>query len=428
MHLFSGLIFRFWLRIPHHIEAPAGSRRSQIPRRRPISILRKYWAWIIWGLVWTVPLQSLTADDQIRLTYVTGSTVKIGQLTGDEDRQTRQPTLSRTESQTGAAATDLGSSFEHQGKLYFLFGDTWRHLDGRDAFVARDALAWTESTDPRKIKLKFLAGSDGRWTPLAVPGITLGPFEVPVNGISIDGKMFVVFATDSRPAKLPGRSVLAVSENDGKTFRQIYDLSHEKFRVVALWKSEPWLYIFGSGEYRKSSVCLARVELKHILDHSALRYFRGLDADNRPQWSDKENDAALLFRHNVVGELSVAYCPSIKRYVMLYNSIMPRGIAMRSALQPWGPWSDLEIIFNPWKDKGYGKFMHVPDRRDTPSDGLADPGRASQWGGEYGPYIMARYTTGDSQGCRIYYTMSTWNPYQVVLMRSDLRLAAEKKE
>ena len=37
----------------------------------------------------------------------------------------------------GVAATDLGSSFEHKGKLYFLFGDT----HGRPS--DRDAVAWT---------------------------------------------------------------------------------------------------------------------------------------------------------------------------------------------------------------------------------------------------------------------------------------------
>ena len=52
----------------------------------------------------------------------------------------------------------------------------------------------------------------------------------------------------------------------------------------------------------------------------------------------------------------------------------------------------------------------------------ADPGRVLHPGGEYGPYIMARYTTGDAKGCRLFYTMSTWNPYQVVVMRTDLKL------
>jgi len=357
-----------------------------------------------------------------RLSYVAGSTVKVCQLTGDEDRQTHQPTLSLTAARAGVAATDLGSSFEHQGRLFFLFGDTWRKRDGSGAAIARDAVAWTTSRDPNQIKLDFLRGPDGKWLPLDVPGVSLGPFEVPTGGVSIGGKMFVALATGHRPPVVCSRSVLAVSDDDGKTFRQVYQLSDDKFRVAALVKSEPWLYVFGSGKYRASSVWLARVELDRILDRGAIRYFCHAGADGQPRWSDKESDAAALFQHDVVGEHSVAYCPSVGRYVMLYNSIKPRGIAMRSAPQPWGPWSELEIVFHPWKDKGYGHFMHEAGWFGSGNDRLSDPGRSRTWGGEYGPYLMGRYTTGDSRGCRIYYTMSTWNPYQVVVMRTDLRM------
>jgi hypothetical protein len=66
--------------------------------------------------------------------------------------------------------------------------------------------------------------------------------------------------------------------------------------------------------------------------------------------------------------------------------------------------------------------MHIKDK----SDGLGDPNRAEEWGGEYGPYIMSRYTSGADGHCRIYYTMSTWNPYQVMVMRSGLKLASRR--
>jgi hypothetical protein len=378
------------------------------------------------GFVLAAPSQPPPANEQQRLGYVEGSSAKVCQLTGTEDRQTRLPTLSRTAARAGVVATDLGSSFEHRGRLFFLFGDTWRYADGRDGGVADDVLAWTDSRDPEKIKLNFHLGATGQFLPLRVPGLRHGPFEVPLNGVSIGGRMFVVFATDAKPLQLTCRSVLAVSDDDGKTFRQVYELSTDKFRVVALWRSDPWLYVYGSGDYRRSNVWLARIKQADILHRSEIRYLRGTSADGSPQWSEHERDAMALFDHKVVGELSVAYCPSVARYVMLYNSTAPRGIAMRSASQPWGPWSALEIIFEPWKDKGYGHFMHVPDLWGLNPDKLNDPGRGQEFGGEYGPYIMSRFTTGDARDCRIYYTMSTWNPYQVVVMRSDLRLSAAR--
>jgi len=85
------------------------------------------------------------------------------------------------------------------------------------------------------------------------------------------------------------------------------------------------------------------------------------------------------------------------------------------------------IVFHPWKDRGYGYFMHGLSWYGASADKLADPGRERQWGGEYGSYIMARYTTGDADGRRIYYVMSTWNPYQVVVMRTDLKLQETRR-
>src|ERR1700690_260749 len=56
--------------------------------------------------------------------YVTGSTQKICQLVGETDREFNKPTFNQTESRFGLAGNDLGYSFEHNGKLFFLFGDS----------------------------------------------------------------------------------------------------------------------------------------------------------------------------------------------------------------------------------------------------------------------------------------------------------------
>jgi hypothetical protein len=221
--------------------------------------------------------------------------------------------------------------------------------------------------------------------------------------------------------------VLASSRDDGRTFKLRYELSRGKFINVSLWWAGDWLCIYGSGDYRKSSVGLARVKSRDIEDRSKLQYFAGDDENGATHWSETEADAIALFEHDVIGEFSVAYLEPVKRYVMLYNSEKPRGIMMRSAKRPQGPWSHGTVIFDPWRDNGYGHFLHISAKAREKSDAISDPKREDEWGGEYGPYVMARYTTGDNPKCRIYYTMSTWNPYQVVVMRSDLSLTAETK-
>jgi Domain of unknown function (DUF4185) len=352
------------------------------------------------------------------LVYVPNSTQRVCQLTGDIDRATGHSTLSHTNKRFGVAATDLGSSFEHDGKLCFLFGDTW----GRPG--DRDVMAWTKSTNPEKIVLDFHKDKDGKWLPLTVPGIKQGAFEVPSGGISVGGVIYVVCTTDHSEKKTMGRSVLARSTDDGKTFKLLYELSQDKFINISFWSADGWLYIYGSGDYRKSSVCLARVKPADIGDRAKLRYFGGTGEDGQPRWVPKEAEAVILFRHDEIGEFSVAYLPPVKQYVMLYNSGKPRGITMRSAEKPWGPWSDGTIVFEPWRDNGYGHFMHISAKVKDKKDTLSDPKREDEWGGEYGPYIMARFTRATDGGCRIYYTMSTWNPYQVVVMQSELKVKA----
>ena len=53
-------------------------------------------------------------------------------------------------------------------------------------------------------------------------------------------------------------------------------------------------------------------------------------------------------------------------------------------------------------------------------DAVADPGRDAEWGGEYGPYLIESLTESHDRGATIRFAMSTWNPYETVLMESEL--------
>ena len=43
-------------------------------------------------------------------------------------------------------------------------------------------------------------------------------------------------------------------------------------------------------------------------------------------------------------------------------------------------------------------------------------------GGIYGPYLISSFTRGTPSTTTVYWTMSTWNPYEVMLMKTRLRL------
>jgi hypothetical protein len=358
-----------------------------------------------------------------------GPTEKIAQLTGDFDRARGEPTRSLTHTRAGVLATDLGSSFLHKGRLVFLFGDTWGWAH------ERDTIAFADPAPAEQLELDFLKADDGTYLPIHVPGIDLGAFCVPSYGISLNGRIYVAFTTNVA-GRIMSRSVLIRSDDDGRTWEPLYDLARDdpdtpnfegRFVNVAFARdADDTLWMWGSGEYRKSHLHLARIRPDAIEDVTAWRYFAGSTTDGEPLWSTDQSAAAPLFEHPVIGELSCAWIPSLERWILLYNSADPRGIVLRESPSPTGPWSEPIILFDPWADGGYGVFMHVPhDFRRL--DDVHDPGRENDWGGEYGPYLIPALSTGTPDRTEIVFTMSVWNPYQVVLMRGIVGLCRQEE-
>jgi Domain of unknown function (DUF4185) len=393
------------------------------------------------------------------------TTEKICQLTGETDREgltTVRNAFNRTESRFGIRGTDLGVSFEHRNRLYFLFGDTWRTNESSDTHFDWDAIAFTTDAHiDSGIRLTF------HKQPPLVPGIDQGGFNVPLDGFSYNDQMFAFFSTDHAvygSAHMMGRSVLAVSDNDGYDFVPRLTFSSKKFINVSVELGQlnqrqaetiGWatgtevLWIWGSGSYRASPAYLAVANVAHLteLNSSDLSQLAKLDPNGnsirylaansqQPLWSVHEHEAVPLFCAGDIGELSCRYNTMFDRYFLTYNSGSPRGIVLRHAPQPWGPWSGPIVIFFPgWGatptnpiGAGYGTFMHVDwrtGRVDHVQDDMFLSGpRDNEWAGEYGPYQIPRFTTGEPGNfCDLNYTMSTWNPYQSMLMRTRITAA-----
>lgn len=355
---------------------------------------------------------------------------KICQVTGEVDRSTGQPTLNATQSRYRFWGTDLGASFEHDGRLIYLFGDTHGSA-GRPADA--DLVAVSDDRDPEDcLKIDVLADADGGYRPLTVPGVDGGGFSVPTTGFSGGGALYLVATTDKTPAGVMGRSVLARSTNGGRDFERLYDLSRRHFINASAAPAtadtagalppgvERGILLWGSGAYRASDVRLAVLPEDRADDRSALRYFAGLDAAGAPRWSAREEDARPLLDQACVGELSVAWNPLLRKWMMLYNCGAPRSqILLRTADRAWGPWSAPQLLFDGPRD-GWCRFMH---------DGaggcpwLSDPHSPTVAGDPYAPSLIASLTRG-AAGSRsdVYFLMSTWNPYAVVLMKATLRL------
>jgi N-acetylglucosamine-6-sulfatase len=157
----------------------------------------------------TAPAQ---APRRVQAMSPRGQARRLEQLIGDLDvtldaRGNAAPTAARTESRFGVAGTDLGYSFEHNGALWFLFGDT--RITGQDR-GAPDTVAFTTARDPPLgAQLDFVTGPDRRtpWV-FAPPGVSAGGSEVPASGISVDGVAYVLFKSDQGATPPRDRSVL----------------------------------------------------------------------------------------------------------------------------------------------------------------------------------------------------------------------------
>jgi hypothetical protein len=130
-----------------------------------------------------------------------------------------------------------------------------------------------------------------------------------------------------------------------------------------------------------------------------------------------------------MGDLSVTWCKDLGLWLMTYDSRppAPRGILFSYSRTPWGPWSESQIVFNAVRDGAAGKFIHDP--KAQPDDGLAGPvigkgkkNPAAVHGGAYAPYVVERWTKLQGSELHLYYVLSTWNPYVVVLMKSRLNV------
>jgi len=377
--------------------------------------------------------------------FMQGSTVKLEQLIGDEDKQLHRPTISQTGTRYKLQGTDLGYSFENDGNAMLLFGDVVGVLGG-----GLDAIGTTNARDPdRGVRLDFLTTFDRTYLPITPSGINMGAFNVPVSGINLENQTYVVVKTDhsDNDQNPTDRSVLTkfhassiiLNPSWFETGRTISRLPgghfikmsmHAQTRPIpGLPGAVPFVLLWGTGWYRHSDAYLSAVPSPQIETGKGTLYFKGLDQSGAPMWSANESDAKSIVTNGTMGDLSVTWCKNLGLWLMTYDSRAPaqEGILFSYARTPWGPWNPPQVLFNAVTDSAYGAFMHDPALR--PDDGLEGPvigkgqsNPAAVKGGIYAPYVIERWTKVQGSELDLYYVMSTWNPYVVMLMKSRFQI------
>ena len=402
----------------------------------------------------------------------------VCQLTGHFDyellKKTGDPEQSLTLNKTmqyNIWGLDLGASFEHDGKLWFVFGDTFSngylpiegdectadieaciehnsHLSsGKDNPAGADSIAHTVDSNPDDcIELSWVTkpGNPGQFENNTMD--TLGN-RAQHGGVS-DGKSMYVWMIGGDKA-----SSLGYSDDNGQSFTELYDFSEDKFggpsperwdnvEIPGLeeYGQTDYVMIFsaGGGDWKQADAYLAAVPLAMIRDKSAIRYFSGLDGRDRPTWSNNEADAAVLIdtihpepdlremAAGCVGTFRAHYDEVAEAWIGIYDCYNT-SIELVSAALPWGPWSEPVKLFAPFGDGGYCGFMHSgPAYRQglgcsVDDDPIYGNRTDEDFGNIYAPNIIKQYTKGDRNQATIYFNMSTWHPYNDVLMKAQLK-------
>ncbi|MBS1691418.1 MAG: DUF4185 domain-containing protein [Actinobacteria bacterium] len=163
------------------------------------------------------------------------------------------------------------------------------------------------------------------------------------------------------------------------------------------------VYAYGTPSGRGGTVYLSRVPEQQILDQTKYQYWNG------SAWVNNNPAAAKpilpgtttssffgLIKNTTypsVGEMSVQYNSYEKKYIMLYADAN-NNVVMRKADKPEGPWSAPTTLVTSAKVPGlYAPMIHPWSSTDNLSA---------------------------SEQQYLYWNMSTWDDYQVRLMRTDL--------
>jgi hypothetical protein len=184
---------------------------------------------------------------------------------------------------------------------------------------------------------------------------------------------------------------------------------------------------------------------------SSTRYYTGNPGD---PWTKAENDQVSAFGHEPEAKpvidlppwystVSATWLADARQWIVLYNKGAREGLATpenpnphnlpwlpvvaRFGANPWS-WSDEVEIFNPCREAAYGNFMHWPGLDDINSRVPPDYGNTQ--GFAYGAFVIPRFSRWDpvSRELSLAYLMSTWQPYQVQVMRTQIRLPATPQD
>jgi D-arabinan endo alpha-(1,5)-arabinofuranosidase len=165
--------------------------------------------------------------------------------------------------------------------------------------------------------------------------------------------------------------------------------------------NDGYVYAYGTPNGRQGAAYLSRVLPKDILDVTKYDYYsKGTTMTPAGWYRNDPNKATPVFGQetgacgvasagNTVSEMSVQYNKQLKKYVVLYGD-QNNSIVIRTSDTPQGAWSTAKVIL------------------------------PQQNGGIYAPMLHPWSPSTMGTGTDLYWNLSLWSQYNVMLMRTDL--------
>jgi hypothetical protein len=318
--------------------------------------------------------------------------------------------------------TDLGIMWDNGDpgahQVLMAFGDSYGYCSVRGQqwrynmlFRTQDGALSNTISVPNGVVNNQYSGS-----PLWAPGVSKqiinstkwAPSEtgiIPTAGIAAGRNQYLNFMSikswDANGAWTTNFSAIAVSPDNGEHWGVYPDSvraarpdaipggryvpGNENFQQGAFLKpgpADPYIYSFGTPSGRSGSAYIARVLPGYVPDLRRYEYWNS----GSNSWVPGDPGAATVVIPGPVAEMSAQFNTYLKQYLVLYTN-GANDVVARTAPAPQGPWSPEQVLV---------PSMQFP-------------------GGIYGPFLHPWST-----GRELYYNLSLWSAYNVMLMKTVL--------
>jgi hypothetical protein len=255
-------------------------------------------------------------------------------------------------------------------------------------------------------------------------GVTLIPtagISIPTPGTEFGVTQYMSFMSVTQWGA-PGQwstnySAIAYSTDNGENWKVAPQTvrynqpwsGNQNFQQSAIVRpGDGYVYVYGTPNGRQGAAYLSRVAETDILDLSKYDYYNagspggwfGWGATPAGWYRNNPSAATAVFGQdtgacgianpgNQVSEMSVQYNKQLDKYVVLYGDQF-NNVVMRTSDTPQGTWSSAKVLMG------------------------------QQNGGIYAPMMHPWSPSTQGTGTDLYWNLSLWSDYNVMLMRTDL--------